>query len=530
MSVPVVLITEELSPGAVATLGPDVQVRRCDGTDRAALLAAVGEVDAMIVRSGTRVDAEVLAAAPRLRVVARAGVGLDNIDLPAATTAGVMVVNAPASNVVSAAEMTVGLLLAVARHIAAADASLRRGEWTRARFVGTELDGRILAVVGLGRVGVLVAARLAAFGMTVLAYDPYVQPGRAAVLGVELVGFDELLSRADVITIHLPRTLETVGLFGAEQLARVKPGVLLVNAARGGIVDEQALAEALRDGRVGGAGIDVHTTEPAVGSPLFGLDNVVVTPHLGASTMAAQEKAGLAAAASVRLALAGELVPDAVNVAGGPIAEEVRPLLGLAETLGRVWALLAAGPVASLEVAVRGEAAGWDVRILELAALKGVFTEVAQEPVSYVNAPVVAAEQGVEVALTTQESAGEYRNVLAVHGGLADGRMVTVAGTLAGPGSAVRIIGIDGYEVEITPTTHMGVLRYEDRPGVVGTIGRLLGEAEVNIAAMQVSRDTRGGTALVVLAVDTAIPADTLDDIIVAIGADYGRVLDLSAR
>lgn len=310
---PVVLLAEELSPATVTALGPEVEVRHCDGTDRAALFAALAEAEAVLVRSATRMDREAIAAAPRLRVIARAGVGLDNVDVAAATEAGVLVVNAPTSNIVSAAELAVGLLLCVARNLPQADASLKGGSWQRSRFTGVELSGKVLGVVGLGRIGSLVARRMGAFDMDVIAYDPYVTPERAAELGVRKVSLEELLAEADFVTVHLPKTPETVGLIGTEALRRVKPGVRIVNASRGGIVDEAALFEALRDGRVAGAGLDVFAVEPCTDSPLFGLEQVVVSPHLGAGTVEAQEKAGVFAAESVRRALAGEPVPDAVN-------------------------------------------------------------------------------------------------------------------------------------------------------------------------------------------------------------------------
>ena len=335
---PVVLIAEELSPATIEALGPDFEVRQVDGSDRSALLPALADVDALLVRSATKVDAEALAAARNLKVVARAGVGLDNVDVKAATLGGVMVVNAPQSNIVSAAELAVGLLLSAARHIAPANAALKQGEWKRSKYSGVELYEKTAGIVGLGRIGALVAQRLSAFGMTVVAYDPFVAAGRAAQMGVRLVSLDELLRTADVVSVHLPKTPETVGIIGEEQLATVKPSVILVNAARGGIVDEAALYAALKEGRVAAAGLDVYATEPCTDSPLFELENVVATPHLGASTDEAQEKAGVSVAKSVRLALAGDLVPDAVNVQGGVIAEDVRPDIGGQATLKRLQA------------------------------------------------------------------------------------------------------------------------------------------------------------------------------------------------
>lgn len=311
-----VLVTEELATAALRLLAEEYDVRQVAGADRTALLAALPGADAVVIRSATRIDAEALDAATRLRVVARAGVGVDNVDVAAATARGVLVVNAPTSNVVSAAEQAVALLLAVARHTAAANAQLKRGRWQRSRFTGVEVAGKTVGVVGLGRVGVLFAQRMASFGTRLVAYDPYATPERAARVGVTLVGLDQLLATSDFISLHLPRTPETVGLIGRAELARVKPGVRIVNCARGGLVDEAALAESIVAGRVAGAGIDVFATEPCVDSPLFALDQVVVTPHLGASTAEAQVKAGVAAAESVRLALRGEDVPDAVNRPG----------------------------------------------------------------------------------------------------------------------------------------------------------------------------------------------------------------------
>ena len=319
MTKPVVLIAEELSPATVEALGPDFEIRACDGADRSQLLPAIADVDAILIRSATKIDAEALAAAKKLKVVARAGVGLDNVDVKAATKAGVMVVNAPTSNIVSAAELAIALLLSTARHVPQAHESLKGGAWKRSKYTGIELFEKTIGVVGLGRIGVLVAQRLQAFGTTIIAYDPYISSARAGQLGVRLVGLDELLAESDFITVHLPKTPETIGLIGEEALHKVKPTVRIVNAARGGIVDEAALYSALKEGRVAGAGLDVYGKEPCTDSPLFELDNVVVTPHLGASTDEAQEKAGIAVARSVRLALDGELVPDAVNVSGGII-------------------------------------------------------------------------------------------------------------------------------------------------------------------------------------------------------------------
>jgi D-3-phosphoglycerate dehydrogenase len=528
VSKPVVLIAEELSPATLDALGPDFDVRHCNGADRGELLAAVADAAAILVRSATKVDAEVLAAASRLQVVARAGVGLDNVDVKAATQSGVMVVNAPTSNIVSAAELAVGLMLAAARHIAPANAALKNGEWKRSRYTGIELYEKTVGIVGLGRIGVLVAQRLSAFGMKVIAYDPYVQAGRAAQMGVRLVTLDELLAESDFMSVHLPKTPETLGLIGEEQLAKVQPHLVLVNAARGGIVDEQALYNALKEGRIAAAGLDVFAKEPCTDSPLFELENVVATPHLGASTDEAQEKAGIAVAKSVRLALSGELVPDAVNVQGGVIAEDVRPGIPLTEKLGRIFTALAGEVAQQVDVEVRGEITQYDVKVLELAALKGIFADIVEEQVSYVNAPLLAAERGVAVRLVTEPESQDHRNLITIRGTLADGTQNSVSGTLIGLAQRERLVEVDGYLVDIEPTDHLAFFRYEDRPGMVGVVGQLLGQASINIAGMQVCRDWRGGHALVALSVDTGIPGPVLEEIRTSMEAVEVRAVDLS--
>lgn len=528
MGKPVVLIAEELSPATVEALGPDFEIRNCNGADRAELLAAIVDVDAILVRSATQVDAEALAAATKLKIVARAGVGLDNVDVKASTQAGVMVVNAPTSNIVSAAELAVSLMLAAARHISPAHAALRNGEWKRSKYTGIELYEKTVGIVGLGRIGVLVAQRLSAFGMNVIAYDPYVQAGRAAQMGVRMVSLDELLAESDFMSVHLPKTPETVGLIGAAQLKAAKSSLVLVNAARGGIVDEAALYDALKAGEIAAAGLDVFAKEPCTDSPLFELENVVATPHLGASTDEAQEKAGIAVAKSVRLALGGELVPDAVNVQGGVIAEDVRPGIPLTEKLGRIFTSLAGEVAQSLDVEVRGEITEFDVKVLELAALKGVFADVVEDQVSYVNAPLLAAERGVAVRLVTEAESPDHRNLITIRGTLADGTQFSVSGTLVGINQRERLVEVNGFLVDLEPTEHLAFFRYEDRPGMVGTVGGILGEAGVNIAGMQVARDAKGGKALVALSVDSAVPAEVLEQIRTAIDAETVRGVDLT--
>jgi D-3-phosphoglycerate dehydrogenase len=529
LSKPVVLVAEELAPSALEILSSDFELRHVDGADRSALLPALAGVDAVLIRSATKMDSEAIAAASSLKVIARAGVGLDNVDTKAATAAGVMVVNAPTSNIVSAAEHAVGLLLAAARRIPAASSSLKNNEWKRSKFTGVEVNEKVVGVVGFGKIGQLFAARLKSFDTTIIAYDPYISAARAAQLGVRLVTLDELLRESDFISIHLPKTPETKGLIGERELTLVKPTVIIVNAARGGLIDEAALAKAIEEGRVGGAGIDVYASEPCTDSPLFALgDSVVVTPHLGASTDEAQDKAGTAVAKSVKLALQGEFVPDAVNVqSGGVVAEEVRPALGLTEQLGRVFTALAGTVPAELEVLVRGEIAAHDVQILQLSALKGLFSDVVEQQVTFVNAPLLAEERGLQVRLTSTEDSDDYRNLITVRGTTATGEQFSVSGTLSGRKQVAKLIEVDGFDVDLPISEHLAFFRYHDEPGIVGKLGNVLGSRGVNIAGAQVARQAAGGDALMAVTVDSAVPADVLSEIAAAIGATSARVVDL---
>jgi D-3-phosphoglycerate dehydrogenase / 2-oxoglutarate reductase len=517
---PVVLIAEKLAPSVLDVFGDGIEVRHVDGTDRPALLEAVADADALLVRSATKVDAEVLAAGTRLKVVARAGVGLDNVEVPAATERGVMVVNAPTSNIVSAAEHAVALLLSVARQVPAAHATLQAGTWKRSSFNGVELNGKTVGVVGLGKIGQLFAARIAAFGVTLIAYDPYVSAARAAQLGIELVTLEELMERADAISIHLPKTPETKGLIGADQLAKAKRGVIIVNAARGGLVDEQALADAVREGQVGGAGIDVFSTEPTTESPLFGVPNIVVTPHLGASTTEAQDRAGTDVARSVLLALAGDFVPDAVNVqGGGVVGEEVRPYLPLVQKLGTVLAALSTKAPTSVTVEVRGELSNEDVAVLPLAALRGVFSRVVEEQVTFVNAPNLASSLGVAVELVKEPESANHRSLVTVRAVQADGSVLSVSGTLTGLDQVEKIVGINGRSFDLRAEGNVLLLEYPDRPGVMGTVGTLLGEAGVNVEAAQINQTTDGSDSVMLLRVDRPVDNQVLDPIGASVGA-----------
>lgn len=529
---PVVLLAEVLSPATIEALGPDFDVREVDGTDREALFAALADADAVLVRSATRIDAEALSHAPKLKVVARAGVGLDNVDIKAATAAGVMVVNAPTSNIVSAAELTVGHILSLARRIPAAHASLSSGAWKRSSFTGAELFEKTVGIIGLGRIGALVAARLNAFDMRVIAYDPYVTSARAQQLGVQLVTLDELVAESDFITIHMPKTPETTGMIAAQQFAAMKPTAFVVNVARGGLIDEADLHEALVAGEIAGAGLDVFTSEPpaedSTARALLGLPNVVVTPHLGASTDEAQEKAGVSVARSVRLALGGDLVPDAVNVAGGVIDPYVRPGIPLVEKLGQIFSALAQAPLTSLDVEVHGELNNYDVSVLRLAALKGVFTNIVSETVSYVNAPLLAEQRGVTVRLLQDEISEEYRNVITLRGALSDGSQLAVSGTLTGPKQIEKLVSINEHAIELPIEKHHVVMLYTDRPGIVAVYGQKFGDAGINIAGMQIAREAAGAQALSVLTLDSPVSEELLEDVSAAIDADLFRQIEIA--
>jgi D-3-phosphoglycerate dehydrogenase len=525
---PVVLIAEELSSATLEALGPDFEVRNCDGANREELLAALAKgVDAVLIRSATKMDGEAIAAAKGLKVIARAGVGLDNVDIPAATAAGVMVVNAPTSNIVSAAELAISLLLASARFISPAHAALKNGKWARSKYTGAELFEKTLGIVGFGRIGQLVAHRMQAFGMNVVAYDPYSQPARAAQLGVELVELDDLLKRSDFITIHLPKTKETANLIGVEALKKVKPSVRIINAARGGVLDEAALYDAIVEGRVAGAGLDVYVTEPCTDSPLFQLDQVVATPHLGASTDEAQERAGIAVAVSVRKALAGELVPDAVNVKGGAIHDEIRPSLPLVEKMAQIATAIAGELPVSIEITVKGEISGHDSSILATSALKGALLATGSEDVTYVNAPGLAAERGITSSVSTTADSPQYRSMISLHAALSNGKSVFVDGTLMGIRQVEKIIAIDGFDLDLPPTDNLLFLQYVDKPGVVGAVGNALGSAKINIAGMQVARESAGGKALMAITVDSPVSEVVAETVKQEIGADLVRSVSL---
>ena len=503
-----VLVSEELAERGLDRLraaGHDVDVQV--GLSPEKLREVIKGASALIVRSATQVDDALLEAGSNLVVVGRAGVGLDNVDVEAATKRGVMVANAPESNIVSAAEHTLAMLLAVARNVPQAHAALVEGRWERSRWEGVELLDKTLGIAGLGRIGKLVAQRAAAFGMRIIAFDPFVSAERARAMNIELVDIDRLIQESDFLTIHLPKTQESVGLIGRDMLLKAKPTLRIVNVARGGIVDEDALAEAVSSGVIAGAALDVFAKEPTTESPLFSVPGIVVTPHLGASTTEAQDKAGDDIADMVNLALAGDFVPYAVNISAADANETMKPFLPLAERLGRLLASMFDATPTSLEVVATGEIGSYDTRILTLAAEKGFFSALQDEPVTLVNAPQVAKALGVEVkeSKVSTGSTSDYVNLVTLRAGTH-----SIAATLVGPRRQARIVMVDDHVTDVPPAENMLVVRNDDRPGVIGLVGTLLGNAGVNIADMDVGRALTPGTALMVIAPTAEVTADVL--------------------
>ncbi len=497
-----ILVTEKIADSGLDRLrsaGHEIDIQ--EGLSPEALLQAIPGAHALIIRSATTVTADVLAAGRDLVVVGRAGIGLDNVDTDAATAQGVMVVNAPQSNTLTTAEHTMAMLLAQARNIPQAHAALVAGRWERSKWEGVELADKTLGIVGLGRIGKLVAQRASAFGMRVVAHDPFVAPERARQLNVEMLSLDELVAVADFLTLHVVKTPETLGMIGKDLLAKAKPNLRIVNVSRGGVVDEEALAEAIGAGRIAGAAIDVFATEPTTASPLFDLPQVVVTPHLGASTAEAQDKAGETIAEQVGLALAGEFVPFAVNVSAAEASSIVRPYLPLAERLGQMYAALAGSVPDVLEVSYEGQLADSDTRILTLSVLKGVFGRVSEEPVSYVNAPRLAAERGVEVRESSSSTSRDYVNLVSIGGG---GH--SIGGTLAGLRGEPRIVMVDDHSVDVPPAGNMLVVRNDDVPGMIAAVTGVLGAAGLNIDDMHLGRSPEGTAALMILATAQPVP------------------------
>ncbi len=503
-----ILVTEKLADSgleAMRAAGHEVDVQ-LEWT-KETLLDIIKGKDALVVRSATKVTEEVLQAGKDLKVVGRAGVGLDNVDTKAATALGVMVVNAPESNIISAAEHAIALLLSQARNIPQAHGALVQGRWERSKWEGVEIFGKTIGIVGLGRIGGLVAQRLSGFGVKLVGYDPYISEERAKKYSIELLPLEELVKVADFITIHLPKTKETAGLFNKELFAKAKTGIRIVNAARGGIIDEEALAEAIREGKVAGAALDVFSSEPPTDSPLLELPSVVVTPHLGASTGEAQDKAGEQIAEQIILALAGDFVPYAVNISAKSISEPAKPYLAVAEQLGRFIAGLFDRLPNQLEVEYQGLLAGEEVSMLTLSVLKGVFASATEEPVSYVNAPQLAEEHGLEIREIQSPTAKDRVSLITVRAGNHE-----VAATL-GSDKMPRIVSVDGHSIEVPPAPFMLVVRNNDKPGMIGIVGTILGNADISIRNMAVGQTAGGETALMVLSTEQPIAEQLIEAI-----------------
>lgn len=516
-----ILVTEAIADGGLDRLrsaGHTVDMQL--GLSPAELRSAILGCNALIIRSATQVDADLLDAGTDLVVVGRAGIGLDNVDVAAATDRGVMVVNAPQSNIISAAEHTMALLLAQARNVPQAHAALKQGRWERSKWEGVELADKTLGIVGLGRIGKLVADRAKSFQMRLVAYDPFVSADRAKQIGVELLPLDQVVAESDFLTIHLPKTNETVGLINRDLLVKAKPNLRVINVARGGIVSETDLAECVRDGVIAGAALDVFDVEPTTESPLFELPSVVVTPHLGASTREAQDKAGEAIADMVQLALEGDFVPWAVNVDAAEANETIRPFLPLAETLGQLYGSLHGSAPDSFEMCCQGDIAQYDTRILGLAVLKGFFSRISEDPVSYVNAPSMARAAGITMRETSCIDTDEYVNLITLS---CDDH--SISGTLAGRRREPRVVEVDDHAFDVPPAEHMLVISNDDRPGVIGTVGVLLGDAGVNIADMDVGRVASKGTAVMLLAVTAEVPAEVIEALRAAPGVLSVKVL-----
>ena len=477
------------------------------------LIAAIPEYDGLIVRSQTKVTADVINAATKLKVIGRAGVGVDNVDVAAATKRGIIVMNAPDGNTISTAEHTVAMLLALSRNIPQANASLKAGKWDRKKYTGVEVRGKILGIIGMGRIGSVVAKIMQAMEMQVWVYDPYLSAEKAAQMGVKVATLEEIMKNADYLTVHTPLTSETKGMIGEKELAMAKPGLRVINCARGGIIDEKALADAIASGKVAGAAIDVFTKEPPEDRTLIELENVIATPHLGASTVEAQENVAIDVAIEMVKALQGEVFKNAVNLP--PVRPEVmaiiKPYLGLAEKIGLFVSQITKGGLSNVSIEYRGELASTDISPLTTAVLKGILRPVIGEEVNIVNAPHIAKERGLSITETKNTAIQDYANLIRVTL-KTDKEEHSAAGTLFGKDN-IRIVEIDGYLVDAVPSGYMLFCLHIDQPGIIGKVGTILGYNNINIAGMQVGRKTAGGKAVMVLNVDNAIPRKVLTEI-----------------
>ena len=510
-----VLVAEKISSEGVEKLEESFDVDAFERMERGDLLARIGDYDALVVRSGSRVDEEVIAAGARLRVIGRAGIGVDNIDIEAATKKGILVANVPESNIISAAEHTMAMLMATARKIPAACASLSAGKWDRSGYQGVELYGKTLGIIGIGRIGALVAERASGFGMKLIGYDPFISPQKAKQLGVDIrQSVEEVLESADFVTVHVPRTKDTYHMLGEPQFDIVKRGVRIVNVARGGVVDEEALARAIRDGKVAGAAVDVFEKEPpGPENPLCGMEEVVVTPHLGASTSEAQYKAGVAIADQVIAGLSGGFVSGAVNIAmpQREVVETIRPYMPLCEKLGKLFVNLMKGSISELEFETVGEISEHETSLLTVAFLKGFFESISMDTVTYVNAPILARERGITVKESRSRQSRDYLNLITVTA-VDDAGKMTAGATLVGRGQEMFVNVLD-FDIEITPSRYMAFISYDDRPGMIGRVGTVLGDHDINIAGLQVGRRVIEGEAGMGLSLDSEVAPEILTEL-----------------
>ena len=522
---PRVLISDALSPAAVAIFkerGVEVDVK--PGLDKDDLAAIIGDYDGLAIRSATKVTAKLLESAGRLKVVGRAGIGVDNVDIPAATAKGVIVMNTPFGNSITTAEHAIALMFALAREIPAADTSTQAGKWEKNRFMGVEITGKVLGIVGCGNIGSIVADRAVGLRMRVVAYDPFLSPDRALDLGVEKVELDDLLARADVITLHVPMTPQTKNVLSAENLGKTKRGVRIINCARGGLIDEDALRKLLDEGHVAGAAIDVFATEPAKENVLFGHPNVICTPHLGAATSEAQENVALQVAEQMSDYLIRGAISNAINFPSitAEEAPKLRPMIALAEKLGSFAGQLTEAPVKQVKIIYEGAAAELKTKALTAAALAGLMRPNLQS-INVVSAPAIAKERGIAVDEITRAAQTDYESLITLSV-VTDEQERSISGTVFTDGKP-RIIAIKNIKVEAEFAPSMIYVTNEDKPGFVGRFATALGDAGVNIATFALGRDQQGGSAIALVETDGEVPAATLAKIQVLPGVKTGRVL-----
>lgn len=509
-----ILACDGVSPKGIAILknaGFDVVVK--DQISHDELLNIIEDFDGLIVRSQSKVSKDVIDRAKKLKIVGRAGVGTDNIDLNAATNRGIIVINSPGGNTIAATEHTMGMMMAMARNIARANETMQQGKWNRKLYTGVELRGKTLGVIGLGRIGSGVATRSLAFDMNVIGYDPFVNTERAESLGIKVVSLEELIKEADFISVHMPLTPKTKDLISEENIYKTKKGVRFINCARGGIINEEALANAVKDGHVAGAAIDVFTTEPIdINHPLVGIDGITLTPHLGASTIEAQEGVSVDVAEGIVDALTGNPVATAVNMA--PVSNQtmqlIRPYLDLIERLGCTACFLSDGPISKVEIAYQGEIANADTKLLTIAAIKGLLNPVLENNVNYVNAPSLAKERNIKIQELKDKTVGDFANLITIKV-TSGSRTYIVEGTLFG--TEGRIVSINNHRVDVDPHARILICPHINKPGVVGTIGMLLGKYDINISGMQVGKTSIAGISMMVVTVDNDIPDNVLKEV-----------------